>query len=267
MKNHNTKTIKIVFAGASIFLGISFFVWTMVPLRQLAGLFRSYDKTMMTGNVTFLTKNEKLFSPYTFVQPFLREYFLRMVSNMYPSIIDPKGELYKFAVIKLEESLEHNNKYANNYVILGKAYETLAVSSTDEGEAKKFYAQAGAYYEEALRIMPYYVQAVEYYALNLYNRGLGEASILLLQDALKQESTIYELNYFLGVIEAKQNEKYINDALLQMEIAFSHSYKPQNIHEARGIYTDFVKYFTKHKDKERAAAASNRLKEIEEMAK
>ncbi len=255
MKEKYKKLILFCFSVVSLFLSVSFFVWTIFPNIQimyfytnLSGVLNGESKEMTNSNITF--------SPYTWVQPEIRGQFLSYIFDaQLEHSIDP--QIVQFAVNKMEESVLIEHNYSTHFLNLGIAYDLLA----DLNPAKKdeMLLKAEENYKKGLDVLPGNQRIYYAYAINLANQGKSKEAILIAKKALDEDSNVAESHYYYGIMLYKEGGgTNLREALKEMEFAFNSGYKTKD-DLSKKIYEKFLVYFYNQNDIDNIKIVLNRL--------
>lgn len=256
--------IKTALVILTLFLGITFFVWTIYPNLQIAAFHRAVQKTIKTGDTSFVTSSNFFFEPHTSIQPMLRYLFTSVLITGYNSgKKDLPVKLMPFAIEKLEESLPTTSPYLNTYLNLGKGYDILGIVNIESKQSKIMFSKAEEYYKKALALVPYQQTTIIAYSINLYNQGKIDEAINLLRDSLEQDDRIPDLHYYLGQYLVYQNEKNSAEGLREIEISYNLG-ADIDVSLSQKTYQKMLFYFAKVKDKENIIIVLNRLAKIDE---
>ncbi len=244
--------------AVTLFSGIAFIWWTVVPNLQIASFHRAFKKVVTTQDPTYILDNPKLFTP-NYTQPMVRYLFATLLVKGYGSEDRSISlKLMPFALQKLEESVSVSKPYLNTFINLGKLYEILGHTSGDPKIDETFSAKAGDYYEQALKIVPNQQTVIVAYSINLYNRGKIDSAIALLRASLDEDDRIPDLHYYLGQFLAYQHEKNIPEALKEIELSFNLG-SDIDTKLSQQTYQKMLFYFYKIHDQENMVTVLSRL--------
>ncbi|MEN9582156.1 MAG: Tetratricopeptide repeat [Candidatus Parcubacteria bacterium] len=262
-ESNNYIVIKISLIVATLFFGIAFVAWTLVPNSQIIRLHKAYQKAIDTYDYTVVTKDASLFTPYTHVQPMLRYVFLAfMVSTFNTGEREIAPKLIPFTLDKIKESLLTTTPYINSYIYISYTYDTLAINESDPAKKQEYLADAEHYYREALNLFPSYQKLIESYGLNLYNQNKHQEAIDLYKKALAVDPHAPKIQYFLGQFLVYENDKYMPEymprALEHLEAALSSNFN-QDVNLTRAAYKKMFTYFYKKKDSSHLVVILKRL--------
>lgn len=227
INSNKRKIILSTMVALSVFLGISFFVWTVYPNLQVVKFHKIFKKALSEGRPALITENKFLFEPFTYVQPKLRYLFTALLTKSYVgNEMKTQVALLPFAINKLEESLGKTEPYLNTYLFLGRAYEVMGIYTDDKKVREEDWQKAEEYYKKALALVPDQQSAITSYATNLFNRGKSDEAIKLLEEAILTNENVFVLHYYLGQFIYFNNNKNILEGLEKIEIALDHSVNP-----------------------------------------
>jgi|GEM_PF-3081906 len=257
MKEKYKKIILIFFCIVTLFLGVLFVFWTIIPNLQSTFFYKNFRLFTNEQNEKGLLNSQFSFYPNTYVQPRLRYEFMDLLFKAYAGGQNPSKELVLFAKNKLEENTLIEGNYANNFLALGKAYDLLADLYPKEQAQMRLKAESS--YKKALELFPG-IQSVLYtYSVNLTNQGRIDEALSMIEQAVKEDPRVAESHYYLGVIlYNKGGDQNINESLKEMETAFQGGYVGQD-NLPRIIYEKMLIHYYDQKNISNLKIVLNRL--------
>jgi tetratricopeptide (TPR) repeat protein len=262
--NLNFSAQAVIFSIMALFLGISFFVWTVYPYAQMASYVKKIDLAI-NGEPEALTESKFVFEPYTSVQPTIRYRFLyNLFSEYKKGVLNVKDvPLIEFAIMKMDETVKQTDHYPQQFSIMGKMYDALADIAPND--AQRYDTLAEVYYKKAISLSPnnYNQDAKFSYSLNLTNQGRVNEAVLLMRQTVAYDTRPPEGHYYLGLALFKQGEANYLESLNEMEYSFSHKFNPFK-GLAKGMYGNFMAYFYHKKDIKNLITVVDRLALLDE---
>ncbi len=255
----NSNVIGWSFIIGSIFLGFSFFVWTLYPYYQMTVFVKNLEKSL-AGNATDLFNSKFSFEPYTHVQPAIRYMF---ISHMFSEYKDGNlnasfAPLIKLAIDKMDETVTRTDDYPHYIGLIGKSYDSLADLTPEN--STEYHLIAEKYYKKAINLSPgnYNQDAKFAYAINLTNQNRASEALSLMRETVAYDSRPPEPHYFLSLALFKSGEAYWEESLTEMEYSFNNGFDPgQGL--AKKIYEKFLLYFYNKNDIKNLLIVVNRL--------
>lgn len=251
-KPDQTLIFSILTAG-SLFFGISFFAWTLVPHIQMA----RYESAAENGFANVAIR-PGIFRPYTYAQPGIRDAYVRDTISALDRApgMDASAETLRSATALLEESVERQPNYPKYLYTLARAYTTLAGIDLDAREQNL--ARAERYYQEAYTLVPDYPEAMQVYAVLLTTKGDYTQAVELLEGVLAYADTP-ATHFYLGIALSQMGEGRYPDALVHLEQASGKGSQKLVISTYRRLLASFLR----GNDRERARIALDRLMDID----
>jgi tetratricopeptide (TPR) repeat protein len=216
------------------------------------------------GNIDYLKEHQEAFSsnnPYH--QKFSFQFLFKVMGAQDTGYVPVGGELYTFALNKLEESQAKKDNFGYFNMALGIAYDQMGDSSSSQKDANAHRVKASEFFEKARLTLPDYPTVNMQYALNLDKRGKRTEGIKLLRAQIEKYPDFPNYHYYLGILLAKEKGiASVNESLKEMEFALDQEIDPQHI-LAIDAYYSYLFSFSKSLDKERLTTALERLKVID----
>lgn len=255
--------IKIIFAATAVFLGVAFFAWTAKPFWQIRVAYKGYFDAIEHNNTDFLEQHPLAFIPYNPYQKKFRFQFLyRVLGANDAGYANTNGELFNFAVARLEEAQAKKDNFGYFDMSLGIAYNRKGDASADPAEAQVYYAKASEYFEKASVTLPNFPTVNIQHAINLERRHMRGEAIQLLREHTEKFPNFPDYHFYLGYFLSGEKESFAKEALSEMEKSLSvHANIRPTL--AMDAYYSFMVTFSKQKDKQSLLTTLNRLKEID----
>lgn len=255
MKNNNNnqkivtgKGVQIAFVCVSIFLAITFFVWTVFPYAQMATYIKNFE-IAMTGDMRPLEQSSFSFSPYTSVQPALRHKFLTHLFEHYKAgkLSSAYAPLVQLSIDKMIEVTDSTDHFPHYFTSIAKAYDELA--DFIPTEAMEYHSKAEVYYKKALALSPnnFNPDNSFAYSINLTNQRRNAEAITLLRKVLSYDTRIADTHYFLGLILFKAGAENNNEALEHLEFALDKNVNPSPS-ITKKVYQNMLIHYYKKQD-------------------
>ena len=207
-----------IFAAASVFLAVGFFVWTLVPYIQMAS-FYSNASGLADRDQSSISSDDGMFTPMTYMQPQIRaalaDFILLNNDKLDSSIVLPLVQLTASKIPEVD-TMEGNNIYT--YLTFGKLYDLLG--DLDVAHSAQNYALAEKEYQKALAVYPGYQKTLYVYSINLAHQGRMQDAMTQVQLAYDEDPRVPASHYYLGMILfLSDNTKNSNAALENFEFA------------------------------------------------
>jgi tetratricopeptide (TPR) repeat protein len=263
-QNSNTNSVLqywsgLVFLSIAMFLGVSFFVWTLYPYAQMASFSKKLN-IAMSGNINALIDSKFAFEPYTSVQPAIRYMLISHLFSEYKkdNVNSRHIPLIELAIKKMDETVNLTENYPQQIGLIAKSYDALADLAPQR--APEYHTIAEGYYKKAIGLSPgnFNQDAKFAYSINLANQGRANEAVLLMRETVKYDTRPPEPHYFLGLVLFKQGDTSWIESLNEMEYSFNHGFDPgQGL--AKKIYEVWLRHFYEKKDVDNLLLVINRL--------
>ncbi len=254
---HKNLTIGILFT-ATLFLGVSFFVWTVIPYTQMSSYF-SQIKAFRAKEDIMLQQFEYAFGRQTYVQGELRNDLLdRIIDEYQKNEQTSLLNVLPSALGRLEEYLVVFNTNPKYFVTLAKGYGLQASLIEDNMEALR---RAEGYYKTAQYLMPENPEIAYGYTVNLLNQKRFAEAEQLAKKALKEQGSINLSYQYLGLVYYRWGQGYYDSALEYLEQGIELQ-KSNGLKTLPEIYSTLFKYYYEKKDNTRFKIVINRIKEL-----
>jgi tetratricopeptide (TPR) repeat protein len=166
---------------------------------QMIRFFRYFIASNQTAHDVLTPNREKIFEPFTYIQPGLRFDFANVFFDGYltgPTKTEPP--LLAAAVRELEEGVAREPHYPQHHLSLGKGYDLLA--DFHPSEAQVFRKKAEEQYLAGLAIFPGNPRITYAYAVNLAGQKRQDEAIAMLRTLYASDPRVAESAYYLGLI-------------------------------------------------------------------
>jgi tetratricopeptide (TPR) repeat protein len=256
--------LKYVFLIFAVFLGVSFFVWTLYPYMQMARFFKDLEAAI-SGDLEKLMDSNFSFKPYTHVQPAIR---YKLITTLFRkdqegTITEKHIPIIKFAIEKMKEVIDIKNNQPFYVSSIAKAYDQLA--ELDPLNSGKYRGLAEDYYKKAISISPnnYNQDARFSYSINLIGQGRVNEAVDLMRQTVAYDVRPAQPHYFLGLALFNQGRGNWVEALNELEYSLNKKYNPFNDLSVK-VYSDFMNYFYNKKDIKNLIIVVDRLASIDQ---
>ncbi|MEI6316347.1 MAG: hypothetical protein WCO65_01305 [bacterium] len=266
MSEKNKKIIiAICLSVTTVFMGVSFFAWTLVPHLQMSEYLKNIQNASKEHRASVLLStfntNAFMFEPETYVQGYVREVFLNEMFIQYRSGAFANSALLPLLDIALQKNIEYAIHHPDFYEYdfnIAKAYDAKYSLNPN----KEYLSESEKYYKHALEIIPNRQEVIYGYSTSLLNQGRNQEAIDLLNKAIVTNPYIPQNHYQLGqALYFTGYEKY-NDSLDQFE--FSLNSEVDMVSElTKQAYLKFFVYFYKQNDIKRFTETVQRLISID----
>ena len=237
MKNSRF-TIGIIICAATAFLGYAFFIWTAVPYLQMA------DYYLLISNLSNRSESSEglAFSPYTYVQPEIRNNFLYILFDQYKaSQIESVELLLPVAIEKMEEVVRRNPHNSKYFLTLAEAYGLEATITAE----KDYNLKEIETYKKALDLMPGNQRTAYGYALALKNAGAYDEAIRIMEETVKNSPNVEDSHKYLALILMSAGSEFYDRALDELDHLKDSSLSAP---ETRNAYLRLLGFYYKKKD-------------------
>ncbi|MEI6580859.1 MAG: hypothetical protein WCO07_01660 [bacterium] len=257
MRKKDKKIILVLSILITLFLGLVFFAWTVVPNLQMVTFYKNLRIFINRQQEEKLLNSKFTYYPMTYVQSELRYKFAEYIFRAFLEKDNPSKEFVVFAKDKLEESARKENNYANNFLALGKAYDLLADLYPDQQVLMRLKAEEN--YKKALKLLPDMQTILYALSVNLTNQRKTDEALVVSKKAVEEDPRVAESHYYYGIMLFNKGSKQnMDESLKEMEIAFQNNF-PANSSLARGIYEKLLSYYYDKKDIFNLKTVLNRL--------
>ena len=213
MKNNNS-LISIVLGVATIFFGVALVAWTLIPRAQIRTAYTAFHKAK-SGDTEMVLNTGRIFTPYTYAQPQIRNEFLEFTFDLYKNKSAAVMDLLPFANQKMQEVVDRDATHPKYLLTMAKGYNLHA----DLINSKEMYDLSSTYYQKALALVPQNPDIIYAWGVSLVDQGKSKEGIVLLEDLLKANPDIAESHYYLGLAYYKIGN--YNQALALFEKALA----------------------------------------------
>jgi hypothetical protein len=193
MKANPSRILIVSVLGiATVFFGILFCAWTVVPYLQMNRYYAGI-RAYMAGNKKAVT-DERIFSPITYAGPKLRSALLSFAINQYQDRGDADAPV-SFAIAQYEalgSMLSHDPQY---FLTLARGYTVLAKMTRQYDE---YLGLAESYYAKALSLWPGSPDIIFEYVTNLVNRRKVAEAVALARKGVEENPKLLNMRYYLG---------------------------------------------------------------------
>ncbi len=242
----------------TLFLGVSFFVWTVLPYSQMQNYFRQI-KAFRAKQDVVLKQFDYAFSIETYVQGELRNDLLDRIIDEYQK--NDQTVLLNVLPSALEKLESHVVRFDTNpkyFVTLAKGYGLQAAITQDNIEILK---RGEDNYKKAFELMPENPEIAYGYVVNLLNQKRFTEAEQIAKQTLEKQGTINLSYQYLGLVYYRWGPQYYNNALLYLEQGIELG-KNNSLKTLPEIYSSLFKYYYEKKDVEQFKVVVRRLKEF-----
>ena len=262
-KNNQENKESLTILMAAILLPIVFiilFVWaTAVPYLQMRSYFN--DKSEKIDVNAFITKTEKILSPYTYVQENIRTDLVRVsdyLVGQYGLKASNGGvaKLYEKSLSWLDE-LTQNEPYNPRYFLrLAQSYNELGrqLGNSDYLNKSEEYAQ------KALDLAPKRQDILFVMGYSMLLDERFDEAVKIYKKAYDADPQVPASNFYYGVALAASDPARYKESLVFLEYSVAHGFKGQDSGQIiLSVYQTFAKEFRRQRDFE---AYSKSIKQL-----
>ncbi len=243
---------------STLFLGVSFFVWTVIPYIQMSSYF-SQIKAFRAKEDINLAQFNQAFGRQTYVQGELRNDLVDRIIDAYQT--DAQTALVGVlpaALTRLEEYTTRFDTSPKYFVTLAKGYGlNYSLTETDTNDLKK----AEKFYKKALILMPKNPEIAYGYTVNLLNQKRFTEAEQLAKQTLAEQGSINLSYQYLGLVYYRSGVSYYDQALEYFEQGIELG-KNNSLKTLPEIYSTLFKHYYEKKDINRFKIVINRIKEL-----
>lgn len=253
----------VAFSGVAIFLGYFFFTSTLPAHFQMQHFFKTIKKYPEGDERAFkdIAADASIFTPYTFVQPDLRNEFLSQAFDV-GHVQKGETEILLFGIGLLEDVVSRDDLYPHYHHSIGRAYTELA--KTDISQKEYYLEKALQSYERAHLLTPNMPDISYLYIVSLTNVGRYDEAISLARKTLSDDPRVPSSHYYLGMALMKSGEKNYVEALHHLETSLSIPFDEKFAAVNRQMYEKILAYFYDIKDVKNFITTIKRLQVLDE---
>lgn len=243
-KSTQTIGLYIFFGLITVFGGIAFFWWTVLPYVQMSD-YVSKENDMRQG-IENTDNDSFIFDTHTFATAEIHYQFLDFLLSLTAGNPKP-SDIFDNAIASSKAYIDKfPSPYYRYYVKLATAYDVNAVLHNDSS----LYATADMYYQKALQIVPNRQDVIYGYSVDLIRQGRDQDAIAILRNALLQDSANYETNYYLAfaLAFAPNHDSYNNEILSRFEYAIDNDVAGIDYASLQKIYENLFAYYYQTKN-------------------